>query len=298
MNSLTGNSLTVSISDSLKPGEKIIQRFDISVPLAERRRDQALMAFAVTVIFSAMLFGLVLLSRVHLHLLNLAQLAVISVVFWKIFDRFLKVTFPDYSELVVTNQRLILRAGAAYTEWISDYDNEIEVFVLAEISSFAVRPSGRSCTPREVYVKSVSPFQNGRQLADLLRSFREARLLESGSPLVSNSITSSASTPAHFPPGIAVTHAFLSHQLRSFIASIPLLPVFPVLPVIPVIPVLPTADIASVTSLPETRYESDTALPAEVLSANTDASQSAETSPTTHTPPELGDTGYQFGVDK
>jgi hypothetical protein len=235
-----------------------------------------------------MLFGLVLLSRVQLHLLNLAQLAVISVVFWKIFDRFLKVTFPDYSELVVTNQRLILRAGAAYTEWISDYDNEIEVFVLAEISSFAVRPSGRSCTPREVYVKSVSPFQNGRQLADLLRSFREACLLESGSPLIVL-VLPAVLAPQLIFQGIAVTHAFLSHQLRSFIASIPLLPV---------IPVLPTADIASVTSLPETRYESDTALPAEVLSANTDASQSAETSPTTHTPPELGDSGYQFGVDK
>lgn len=286
------NSLTPSIDHSFKPGEKMIQRLKISVPLAERRRDQALMAFVFAVVSSTMLLALVPMSGVRLNAINLVVLLAIGAGSWTIFDRFLKVTFPDYSELVVTNRRLILRAGAAYTEWISDYDNEIEVFVLAEISSFAVRPSGRSCTPCEVYVKSVSPFQNGRQLADLLRSFREARLLESGSPLLSNSITSSASTPAHFPPGIAVTHAFLSHQLRSFIASIPLLPV------IPVIPVLPTADIGSVTSLPETRFESDTALPAEVLSANTDASQSAESSPSIHTSPELGDTGYQFGVDK
>lgn len=272
MNSLSVSILPASISDSLKPGEKMIQQFDISVPLAERRQDKALMAFSVTVIFSAMLFGLVLLSRVQLHLVNLAQLAVFCAVFWKIFDRFLKVTFPDYNELVVTNQRLILRAGAAYTEWVSDYDDEIEVFVLAELSSFAVRPSGPTCSPREVYVKSVSPFQNGRQLADLLRSFRETRLLESGSPLDSirpaqsvssaYSTTSSAATASHFPPGIAVTHAFLSHQLGSLIAS------FEVLSTI------------------------------KILSASADTSQNTDSPAKTATPYELGDIGYQFGVDK
>ncbi len=180
----------------------------------------------------------------------------------------------DYSELVITNQRLILRAGAAYTEWVSDYENEVEVFVLAELSSFAVRPSGSSCSPREVYVKSVSPFQNGRQLADLLRSFREnASSVRSSTinSIASGAEISSISSSSHLPivpPGIAVTHACLSHQLRSLIASIP-----------------------SVSVIPELQSK-------QVLSASANAPQSTKLSQKDDTPLELGNTGYQFGVDK
>lgn len=271
VNRFSVNRLPASISDRLKSGEKMIQRFDVSVPLAERRKDQAMMAFSVTVIYGVMLLGLLLICRVPLQALSLAMLLVFCAVSWKIFGSFLKFILPNYSELVVTNQRLILRAGPAYIEWVSDYGNEIEVFVLAELSSFAVRPSGPSCSPREVYVKSVSPFQNGRQLADLFRSFRETRMLESGSPLDSNSITGSAGAPAHVPPGIAVTHAFLSHQLRTLIWSISGISGIPGISVLP---------------------------PTKSLSACADASQCAESSPTTQTPPELGDTSYQFGVDK
>lgn len=271
------NSLPPSIDYSFRPGEKMIQRLKISVPLAERRSDQALIAFAVAVVFSAMLFALLPMSGVRLNALNLAILLVISAGLWTIFDRFLKVTFPDYSELVITNQRLILRAGAAYTEWVSDYDNEVEVLVLAELSSFVVRPSGSSSSPREVYVKSVSPFQNARQLADLLRSFRENASFVSSSTI--NSIASGAeissiSSSNHLPivpPGIAVTHACLSHQLRSLIASIPSIP--------------------SVSAIPVLQSK-------PVLSVRGNGSQSTEMSQKDDTRLELGDTGYQFGVDK
>lgn len=283
------NNLLISIDSSLRANEKVLRRFDISVPAADSRKEQALMTFGVTVIFSCMLFGLVLLSRVSLHFINLAILVAIGGVFWKIFDRFLRFTFPDFSELLVTNQRLILRAGSGYTEWISDYDCEIEVFVIADIASFAVRPVVVSCSPREVYVKSRSPFEAGKELADLLRSMREKSLIEDrnsaytiGGANRADSNNGSA-IGASIPPGIIVTHAFLCNQLRSIVAAIPL---------------LSFVEAEQIVSQYRLAPLEASALPAAVFPENASASETTESSPDSDLSLDLGATGYQFGVDQ
>ncbi len=284
------SDLLMSVDSSLRANEKVIRRFGISVPAAEGRKEQALMTFGVTVIFSCMLFGLVLLSRVTLHFINLAILVAICGVFWKIFDRFLRFTFPDFSELLVTNQRLILRAGSGYTEWISSYDCEIEVFVIADIASFAVRPAVVSCSPREVYVKSRSPFEDGRELAELLRSFsRDSHLaardavqsISSTDTLASHSISGGAS----IPPGIAVTYVFLSGQLSSIVAAIPLLSFFEAEQMVS------QHRVAPLEARPF-HY------PAAVFPDSASATETTESSPDSDASLDLGATGYQFGVDQ
>ncbi len=283
------NNLLIAIDSSLRTNERVIRRLDITVPAADRRKEQALMTFAVTVIFCCMLFCLVLLSRVTLHFINLAILVAIGGVFWKIFDRFLRFTFPDFNELLVTNQRLILRAGSGYTEWISDYDCEIEVFAIADIASFAVRPAVVSCSPREVYVKSPSPFADGKELADLLRSFSRNSHLAAQDALHSISSNDGAGSSHSFtggvsvPPGIAVTYVFLSDQLRSMVAAIPL---------------LSFTEAEQIVSRNRLAPLEASALPAAVFSASASATETAESSPDSDVSLDLGATGYQFGVDQ
>lgn len=289
------NNPLISIDGGLESGEKVIRRLDISVPLAERRKEYALMAFSVAVVFSCMLFGFLLISRVPLHFLNSAILLVVCAVSWKIFDRFLRFTFPDFSELLVTNQRLILRAGSEVTEWISDYDCEIEVFVIADIASFALRPAVLSCSPREVYVRSSSPFAEGKELADLLRSFSRNVPLSAedavnsissvAGKVSSYSITGGVSVPSasNVPPGVAVTHVFLSEQLRSIIAAIPL---------------LSFVEAESIVSQSIPAQGQASALPAEVFSDTSSASETTESPPDSDASLDLGATGYQFGVDQ
>ena len=283
------NNLLISIDSSLRANEKVIRRLDISVPAANRRKEQALMTFAVTVIFSCMLFCLVLLSRVSLHFINLAILLAIGGVFWKIFDRFLRFTFPDFNELLVTNQRLILRAGAGYTEWISDYDCEIEVFCIADIASFAVRPSVVSCSPREVYVKSRSPFGDGKELAELLRSFRRNNHLAARDAVdrissIDGTVSSHGFTGgASVPPGIAVTYVFLSEQLRSIVAAIPL---------------LSFVEAEQIVSQYRLAPPEASPSPAAVFPNSASAIETTESSPDSDGPLDLGATGYQFGVDQ
>jgi len=283
------NNLLIAVDSSLRANEKVIRRFDISVPAADRRKEQALMTFGVTVIFCCMLFFLVLLSRVTLHFINLAILVAIGGVFWKIFDRFLRFTFPDFNELLVTNQRLILRAGSGYTEWISDYDCEIEVFAIADIASFAVRPAVVSCSPREVYVKSRSPFADGKELADLLRSFsRNSHLaardaLHSISSNDGNLTSHSVADGASVPPGIAVTYVFLSEQLRSIVAAIPL---------------LSFVEAEQIVSQFRLAPLEASAFPSAEISDSGSASETTKSPPESDVSLDLGATGYQFGVDQ
>ncbi len=268
----------ISIHGGFKPGEKVIERLDISVRLPRSRNVQRriyvlLLLFFFWIIFAAAQFP----AQAYFLLPILAG----WIILWFIFNGSIELLFPQYSELVVTNQRLLLRAGPRFVAWVSNYDREIEVFVMEEFAAFAVRPNIDSCSPHEVFVKSVSPFHQGKHLAALLRSLSEGQLLAGSGH--ANSITSGAKIspslslslkphlPSSLPPGIAVTHAFLSQQLRSLIASIPVAPVIPEMAV-----------LSAINS----------------LSASADASQNTDLRPNTHTANQLGDTGYQFGVDK
>lgn len=283
------SDLPVSMASDHKSIEKVIKRFDVLLPAASRRKDPTFNVLAVTVIFSAMLFGLVLISRVQLHLFNMVQLLVICAVFWKIFQRASKFLAPDITELLVTNHRLVLRAGADYSEWVSAGDCDIEVRFLSDIAGFALRPIGQALSPPEVYVKSDSPLQDGRELADLLRSMREKSLLEERNSAYAASRANRADSlngsavGVSIPPGIIVTHAFLCNQLRSIVAAIPL---------------LSFVEAEQIVSQYRLAPLQASALPSAVFSANPSASEITESSSESDVSLDLGATGYQFGVDQ
>lgn len=261
----------ISIHGGFKPGEKVIERLDISVRLPRSRKVQRRVFVLLTVFFFCIFFAA---AQFPLQMVGLEGMLVTWIILWFVFNGSIKLMFPQPAELVVTNQRLLLRSGTRFRVWVSNYDSEIEVFVMEEFATFVVRPNIDSCSPREVFVKSVSPFQQGKHLAALLRSLSEGQLLARNVHAISiasgaeiSSISSSSHLPI-VPPGIAVTHACLSHQLRSLIASIP-----------------------SVSVIPELQSK-------QVLSVSANAPQGTKLSQKDDTPLELGNTGYQFGVDK
>ncbi len=177
-----------------------------------------------------------------------------------------KLLFPQLSELVVTNERLLLRAGSRFTSWVSNDNIEIEIAAKDEFASFSLRPKGHNFSPAKVYVKSVSPFREGKQLADLLSyhgyqcSIKPyvggaANLCDAYDSEIQKVTAAGTTSSAKVPPGIAVTHAFLTHQLRSIVIAIP----------------LPTFSGIDLTA-PRLPVERET--------------------------PDLGAIGYQFGVDR
>ncbi len=291
----------ISIHGGFKPGEKVIERLDISVRLPRSRKVQRRVLFSLPVFFFCIFLAA---AQFPLLMVGLEGMLVTWIILWFVFNGSIKLVFPHPEELVVTNQRLLLRSGARFRVWVSNYDSEIEVFVREEFATFVVRPNIDSCSPREVFVKSVSPFQQGKHLAALLRSLREAQLLAADSSIDSpaNSIASGAkvysSLPLslsanlspvlapHAPPGIAVTHAFLSHQLRLLIASIA---VVPALSAISAISVNPAIKALSVSANAFQNTDSP---------HNSDSSQNSDAKRNTDRPNQLGDTGYQFGVDQ
>ncbi|MFA6210509.1 MAG: hypothetical protein WC714_13860 [Candidatus Obscuribacterales bacterium] len=144
-----------------------------------------------------------------------------------------KLLFPQLSELVITNERLLLRAGSRFTSWVSNDNIEIEIAAKDEFASFSLRPKGHNFSPAKVYVKSVSPFREGKQLADFLsyhgyqcslKSYAGgvANLCDAYDGEIQKGTAAGTTSSAKVPPGIAVTHAFLTHQLRSIVSAIPL----------------------------------------------------------------------------
>lgn len=177
-----------------------------------------------------------------------------------------KLLFPQLSELVITNERLLLRAGSRFTSWVSNDNIEIEIAAKDEFASFSLRPKGQNCSPAKVYVKSVSPFREGKQLADLLiyngyqcylKSYvgGAANLCDAYHREIRKDTATGTISSANVPPGIAVTHAFLTHQLRSIVLAIPL-------------PSFSAIDLTAPRLSPEPE------------------------------PADLGATGYQFGVER
>lgn len=209
------SSNPITIRGGYKPGEKVVKRLDISAGLVNSRKKARTVVTTCIVIFLLFLIAGLVSKEVLTFLILLSSLLL---GIWLVYFGMKSLITPEFSELIVTNQRLLLRAGPRCYVWVSNYDCSIEILVREEFSALIIRPISTDRSPAEVYIKSSSPSQMGFQLSDLFRTIVNSQ------PLVdkrTNAILRTTSS-AKVPPGIAVTHAFLSHQLRSIVSAIPL----------------------------------------------------------------------------
>lgn len=198
------------VDGGVQPGELILRKM---VVLKRRPKCEKLESWGNLVLL--VLLVPVLLSGIDfLH--KTYFLVVVLWVFW-IMSKFLKrILSADFSELVVTNQRLLLRSGTRLKVWVSNYESAIEVLTNEEYAAVVIRPTLTSCAPEQVYIKTSEPSRYGSELIELLLSNKQTSSVSAASPI--SGIVGSAKVP----PGIVVTHAFLCSQLRTIIAAIPL----------------------------------------------------------------------------
>ncbi|CAN5459893.1 hypothetical protein BH11CYA1_BH11CYA1_00530 [soil metagenome] len=240
----------IAIDGGFNQGEVLLERLDITEHQAMSRKTQGKLIFLLILIVS----GIFIAAAMYpVDVFGWLPLIVILTVLFRVMGGSLAVMFAPCTEIAITNQRLLLRSGVLFVPWVVNYRNEIEVLVLEESSSFAIRPRSIRRTPKQVYCKAISPFQRGKYVAELLRaqnaaylsqpSFNQAsddqallvsqineRGVASGAierPPALISSSSSSSSSLKIPPGILVTHSFLLNQLFTLVAAIPSPPELP-----------------------------------------------------------------------
>jgi len=244
------SNFLMPVDGGVKPGEVILRKMVVLQrrPKGERLESCGNLVLLV-LLFPVLLSGIDILHKTYL-------LVVVLWALWNMFKFLKRILSADFSELVVTNQRLLLRSGSRLKVWVSNYESAIEVRTNEEYATVVIRPTLRSCAPEQVYVKTSEPFAYGRELNELLLSIKQTSSVSAAIPR--DGTVGSARVPA----GIVVTHAFLCSQLRTIIAAIPL-------------PSFAQVDFGSSNLPPITQPSQDS-----------------------NTSPDLGATGYQFGVDQ
>ncbi|MBA4078901.1 MAG: hypothetical protein C0508_27980 [Cyanobacteria bacterium PR.023] len=198
------------VDGGVKPGEVILRKM---VVLQRRPKGERLESWGnlvlLVLLFPVLLSGIDFLHKTYL-------LVVVLWALWIMFKFLKRILSADFSELVITNQRLLLRSGTRLKVWVSNYESAIEVLTNEDYATVVIRPTLRSCAPEQVYVKTSEPSRYGSELIELLLSVKQTSFVSAAIP-VGGTVGS-----AKAPPGIVVTHAFLCSQLRTFIAAIPL----------------------------------------------------------------------------